>query len=121
MAKGALLIGYGSQPTKADVDDALKSGWIKNCSTVSTTSFPASTKPTQELHFSTYIITRMEKGWEDPGGLQAMKITTTDGRTIYGVYPLAGGQPRMSDEEAKARILDYHKIPKKKKWWQFWK
>ena len=77
MTNGAILIGYGSLPTKADIEDAIKSGWTKNVDTVSVTSFPTTVEPNRDLHAMTYIQMRREKGWDEPpGGLQMMKVST---------------------------------------------
>ncbi len=51
-----------------------------------------------------------ERGWEDPGGLQAMRLTTRDGRQMWGVYPTGG-----------AHTQSLHQQMASKKWWQFWK
>ena len=114
MTRGAILIGYGSLPTKADVQDAMKSRWIRNCDTVTTTSFPASVAPDRDLHFMTYLAAQKKKGWDAPGGLQAMKITTADGRVIYSVYPLAGDAPLGGADKPLQQATQ-------KSWWQFWK
>lgn len=116
MTKGAILIGYGSVPTKADVEDAIKSGWIKNADTVSTTSFPAGTEPNGDLHFMTYLIMKKEKGWDDPGDLQSMKITTADKRVIYSVYPSEG-----IDTLKKTIPPSANQQTTSTKWWELWK
>ncbi|MDL1912694.1 hypothetical protein FBQ81_18705, partial [Chloroflexi bacterium CFX6] len=112
MAKGAILIGYGSLPTKADVEDAIKSGWIKNADIVSTTSFPAGTEPNGDLHFMTYLIMKREKGWDDPGDLQSMKITTADKRVIYSVYPSEGVDTLRTTPQST------HQQTMSTKWWE---
>jgi|LGOV01.1.fsa_nt_gb hypothetical protein len=108
MAKGAVLIGCGFKPTQADVENAIEAGYIKNCDAVSTTSFDLEVD--EKLAYATYISMSRERGWEDPGGLQAMRLTTRDGRQMWSVYPTGG-----------AHTQSPHQRTTSKKWWQFWK
>ena len=84
MAKGGILIGCGFKPTQADVENAIEAGHIKNCDAVSTTSFDLEVD--EKLAYVTYISMLREKGWENLGGLQAMRLTTRDAGARCGVY-----------------------------------
>ena len=117
--RGAILIGHGFLPTEVDVRDALKMGWIKNCHTVSTTSYSLSIEPSKSLHFSTYMAIQKERGWGNSGGLQSMKITAVDGREMYSVYPLLGEEALPSlegenievDTTSLSSILSFLEVP----------
>jgi len=104
MTKGAILIGCGCEVTQVDINYAINKGHIKNAEVVTTTGFGFEVD--KDLAYATYVSISREKGWELQGGLQAVQLTTSDGRRMWSVYP---SLDTGIDSESK------------KKWWQFWK
>jgi len=119
MARGAVLIGCGFEPTDEDVQDAIQNGYVRNCGTVTTATAPEFFKMNENRAVATYTHVARTNGWDYPDDFTAVKLTSSGGREMWSVYPSSGapGQDSIPDLlQAKQRAGET-----RKKWWQFWK
>ena len=87
MKKGGVLIGCGFTPTQALVQDAINSGDLKNCTTATTLSSPTNVERARKLAPAAYIRCQRELGWDNPGELVVVELTTSQGQKMLAVYP----------------------------------
>jgi hypothetical protein len=123
MAKGAVLIGCGCVPTQADVQGAAKAGHIKNFDVVSTTGLPSTIEVDEQIAYATYISMARDKGWDTEGDLQAIRLTTSDGRRMWAVSRAQSRDDRFREAGIERVTIDFSQFPTStpKRWWQFWK
>ena len=86
MAYSAVLIGCGFTPSEADVNGAVRSGYVKNAESVMAVKVPEE-QLTPDQAYSIYKTVGRREGWQTPERLQAVEIVAQDERKVWSVYP----------------------------------
>lgn len=96
MAGSAVLIGCGFTPTEADVQGAVRSGYVRNAEQVLAVQIPEE-QITSDQAYSIYKTVSRREGWEAPERLQAVEIVAGGPKKVWSVFP---APPAGADADA---------------------